>query len=68
MSDTVELISAKEVLRLTGYKSRTTIWRRVKAGDFPSPIALSRQTTRWKKTEIEAWVAGLPKLTYGRSE
>lgn len=68
MSETVELISAKEVLRLTGYKSRTTLWRRVKAGDFPSPIALSCHTTRWKKAEIESGVAGLPKLNYGRSE
>ncbi|NQY97501.1 MAG: AlpA family phage regulatory protein [Henriciella sp.] len=61
----VKLISAKEVLRLTGYKSRTTLWRRVRAGDFPKPIALSRQATRWKRNEVEAWINNLPEVSYG---
>lgn len=62
------LISAKEVLRLTGYKSRTTLWRRVRAGDFPKPIALSSHSTRWRKNEVEAWIEALPKIEYGQRE
>lgn len=32
MTHPVRLLTAAEVLNLTGYKSRTTLWRRVKAG------------------------------------
>ena len=65
MGELTKLISAKEVLKLTGYKSRTTLWRRVRAGDFPKPIALSAHTTRWKKKEVDEWINNLPKLQYG---
>jgi len=67
MSDT-NLISAKEVLKLTGYKSRTTLWRRVRAGDFPKPVALSSHSTRWKKNEVEDWIESLPEMQYGQGE
>ena len=40
MTGQVKLLTAKEVLVMTGYKSRTTLWRRVKSGEFPAPIAL----------------------------
>lgn len=65
MGETMKLISAKEVLKLTGYKSRTTLWRRVRAGDFPKPIALSAHSTRWKQEEVESWISKLPELDYG---
>lgn len=67
MGDT-NLISAKEVLKLTGYKSRTTLWRRVRAGDFPKPVALSSHSTRWKKNEVEDWIKALPEIQYGQGE
>ena len=62
------LISAKEVLKLTGYKSRTTLWRRVRAGDFPKPVALSSHSTRWKKNEVEDWIEELAEMQYGQGE
>lgn len=65
MSKTKTLITVKEVLKMTGYKSRTTLWRRVKAGQFPKPIALSAQATRWKRNEVEAWINNLPEISYG---
>lgn len=68
MGETTKLISAKEVLQMTGYKSRTTLWRRVRAGDFPKPIALSRQATRWKKSEVEQWISALPSMSYIESD
>jgi len=46
MTHPVRLLTAAEVLNLTGYKSRTTLWRRVKAGQFPAPVALSSHATR----------------------
>ena len=68
MGETTVLITVKDVLKMTGYKSRTTLWRRVKAGDFPTPVALSDHATRWKKEDVESWVSGLPKLRYGGTE
>ena len=65
MDETTKLITVKEVLQITGYKSRTTLWRRVRAGEFPKPIALSQHATRWKKQEIEEWISALPGLSYG---
>ena len=64
MIETTKLITAKEVLEMTGYRSRTTLWRRVRAGEFPAPIALSVHATRWKREEVEAWVERLPVLNY----
>ena len=65
MADTIKLITVKEVLKITGYKSRTTLWRRVKAGNFPAPIVLSSHATRWKKNEIDEWIDALPESEYG---
>ena len=66
MTGQVKLLTTKEVLVMTGYKSRTTLWRRVKSGEFPAPIALSANATRWKSEEVEAWVEALPAIGYGR--
>ncbi|MEL6827240.1 MAG: AlpA family phage regulatory protein [Pseudomonadota bacterium] len=64
MRETTKLITVKEVLKKTGYKSRTTLWRRVRAGNFPKPIALSPHATRWKEQEVEDWIAALPEIDY----
>ena len=66
MTHPVRLLTAAEVLKLTGYKSRTTLWRRVKAGAFPAPVALSSHATRWNSEEVDAWMRGLPPIDYGR--
>ena len=64
MGEVTKLMTVKEVLSATGYKSRTTLWRRVRAGKFPKPISLSSHATRWKKTEIDTWINELPEVTY----
>lgn len=65
MQKAMKLITVKDVLKITGYKSRTTLWRRVKAGDFPKPISLSVHATRWKEHEVEEWINSRPELKYG---
>jgi prophage regulatory protein len=57
-------MTANEVLRVTGYKSRSTLWRKVKADLFPPPIKLGGTAIRWKRAEIEDWIAGEPRQTY----
>lgn len=37
--------------------SLPTIWRWARETDFPKPIKLSANCTRWKLQDIEAWEA-----------
>ncbi len=49
-----------------GGLSRVTIWRRVRDGDFPSPIRLGGPKTRavgWRRSEIEDWLKALGQET-----
>ena len=64
MAELDTLLTAAEVLKITGYKSRSTIWRKVKAGVFPKPVSLSSQATRWSSNDISKWMNSLPRLTY----
>ena len=51
-----------EVVKLTGL-SKTTIWRRVRSGDFPMPVRLESLATRsvgWREGEIERWIDSRP--------
>ncbi len=35
---------------------RGTIWAWARKGDFPAPIQLSPQMTRWRWSDVEQWV------------
>lgn len=51
------LIRINEVCRLTGL-SRTTVWRRERAGDFPARRRLGSNSVAWVLTEVIAWCEG----------
>ncbi len=53
--DNYRIIRLAEVLRLTGL-SRTTIWRREKAGTFPRRVRLGRHAVGWHYAEVAAWL------------
>lgn len=36
--------------------SPATLWRKVKAGEFPVPIKLSARITAWRVEDIRAWM------------
>jgi predicted DNA-binding transcriptional regulator AlpA len=36
--------------------SSATLWRKVKAGAFPSPVKLSERVTAWRVEDIRAWM------------
>lgn len=36
--------------------SGSTLWRKVKTGDFPKPIKLSDHITAWKKSDVRKWM------------
>ena len=35
--------------------SATTLWRKVKTGEFPEPIKLSPGVSAWRTSDIEDW-------------
>lgn len=59
-----ELLTYQDVMRLTGIRSRTTIWRRVQAKEFPSPVDLGGGRIRWRSDEIARWIEALPRRQY----
>ncbi len=36
--------------------SQSSIWRKVRAGEFPQPIKLSEAVTAWKTSDVRAWM------------
>lgn len=59
-----QMLRPPEVMARTGL-SRTTIWRRVRAGTFPAPVQLGENSIGWPASEITAWLASRPRRTYG---
>ena len=44
--------------------SAPTLWRKVKTGDFPTPIKLSARVTCWQVGAIRAWMTAQVAQTY----
>lgn len=57
------IIRWPEVKRLTG-KSRTQIWRDVRAGKFPAPVKLGPNSIGWYQDEVVERQAALPRVAY----
>lgn len=36
--------------------SSSTVWRKVRTGDFPSPIKVSAGVTAWRVGDVRAWL------------
>ena len=45
----------KQVKALVGY-SRTSIYEKIKAGEFPKPYPLGARAVGWLADDIEAWI------------
>jgi prophage regulatory protein len=39
--------------------SRSEIYRRIAAGDFPRPVKLGERASAWESGEIDRYIAGL---------
>lgn len=58
------LLTIEDVMRLTGYRSRSTIYRLVARGLCPNPVVIGGGRVRWRSTDIEHWLQSLPVQTY----
>ncbi|MDA8349703.1 MAG: AlpA family phage regulatory protein [Pseudomonadota bacterium] len=54
------LIPLGDVERLTGLRS-SALYLRVARGEFPTPLRVSARCSRWRESEVIAWVAALPR-------
>lgn len=60
MQTTNRLLHRREVEAMTGL-SRTSIYRQMRAGQFPCPVRVGPKAVRWNQQEVEAWLASLPR-------
>lgn len=49
------LLRLPKVKKITGL-GRSTIYRMMKAGEFPRPVAISRGAVGWRQSDIERWI------------
>jgi prophage regulatory protein len=54
------LLTMRQVMQIAGFKSRTTIYRHVRAGCMPQPCQVGLGRIRWRESDIAAWIAQLP--------
>ena len=57
------LLRPKQVMERMGW-SRTTLWRRVRAGDFPAPVSTGANSTAFYEDEVDAAQVNLPRVNY----
>lgn len=63
----IRLIRREEVERRAA-KSRSSIYRGIRAGTFPAPVRVGRRAVAWSEAEIEAWIASRPRASVGRAD
>ena len=57
------LLSTKQVMTRMDW-SRTTLWRRVRAADFPAPVKNGANSNGFWDDEVDDAQAELPRVTY----
>ena len=59
------LLRPKQVMVRMGW-SRTTLWRRVRAGEFPAPVSTGTNCTGFYEDEVDEAQANLPRVSYAQ--
>ncbi len=57
------LLRPKQVMARMGW-SRTTLWRRVRAGKFPAPVKTGANGIAFFEDEVDEAQANLPRVNY----
>ena len=58
------ILRIADVTARTGL-SRVSIWRKIRAGQFPAPLEISSNTIGWPESEIAEWQSTRPRRIYG---
>jgi prophage regulatory protein len=48
-------VRLSQLVRLIPF-SPATVWRKVRAGQFPKPLKLSANVTAWKAEDVREWM------------
>ena len=59
LRESERLLPLAEVLEATGL-SRSTIYSEMRKGRFPVARKIGLKSVRWRASEIDEWIAGLP--------
>lgn len=62
--DRNQLLTVTDVLKVTGFKSRSTLYRRARSGKFPSPCHIGSGSIRWRSGDVEDWLNSLQPRRY----
>lgn len=54
MKHQLEMVGSDEVLSILGV-SRTTLWRYIKEGTFPTPVKIGK-IMRWQRRVVNQWL------------
>jgi predicted DNA-binding transcriptional regulator AlpA len=58
------LITFDQLMPIFGIAfDRSTVFRKRRAGTFPEPLMVSAQSIAWRRSDIEAWLAALPRAS-----
>jgi prophage regulatory protein len=58
-----EILQRIQKVREATALSRTELYRRIRSGDFPKPVAIGLRAVAWRESDIQAWIAARsPKL------
>ena len=52
---TDRILRPREVCQTIGL-SRTTLWRKQTAGDFPAPVRLGPNSIGWRDSTVQEWL------------
>ena len=50
------ILRLKDVMKKTGL-AKSTIYQKIKDGDFPAQIKLGKRAAGWIESEVDAWIA-----------
>ncbi len=62
----ITILRLPQVIARTGL-SRSTIYAKVAAGEFPEPINLGGRAVGWLADEVEAWLVARVEATRGHT-
>jgi prophage regulatory protein len=51
----LSLLKLPDVIKLVGY-GRSSIYSKIRRGDFPPPVRLGERSVAWSSEEIDAWI------------
>lgn len=56
------LLRLEEVLAIVGV-SKSALYQWIEEGLFPAPVRVGKRGSRWRASEVAAWVEALPPAT-----